>query len=150
MTPEQIEEIKNALPNFTGTEQYHRFSILFPKHVLTDGAHYLADKCRAFWLMDIIASYHSKCMKDPMLQNIQFWTLKVNLKEKPLPLSVGAVLSSKELKKPKPMAVVTCERDTNDVAIRQEIPYTDFPLPEIKLYCQKGEDFYVIMLESEY
>jgi len=40
---------------------------------------------------------------------------------------------------------VICERDTNDIAITQDIPYTDFPLDEIKLYCING----VILLPSE-
>jgi len=115
--------LKTELAHFTGTEQYHKFSIL-SNLKLTDGAKHLADKAGAYWLMDIIASYQKQCQKDPMLRDFQLWTLKVED-------GVG---------------VVTCERDTDDVAIKQEIPYTDFPLDEIKLYCING----VILLTSEY
>ncbi|CAN1484479.1 hypothetical protein MCEMAEM4_00007 [Burkholderiaceae bacterium] len=33
---------------------------------------------------------------------------------------------------------------------RQKIEYTDFPLSEIKLYCQFDGEYWVIMLTSEY
>ena len=117
------EQIKSSLAHFYGTEAYHRFTAL-SKLVLTDGAKYIAEECQAYWLMDVIASYQKKCMRDEMLKDFQVWTLKVNDRE----------------------GVVTCERDTDDIAIKQKIPYTDFPLDEIKLYCING----VIMLTSEY
>ena len=118
-----VENLQNSLAQFTGTEEYHKFSIL-SKLVITDGVKYLCDKAGAYWLMDIIASYQSRCKKDPMLAEFQLWTLKV-----------------KDNK-----GVVTCERDTNDIAISQPIPFTDFPMDEIKLYCING----VILLTSEY
>ena len=125
MSPEKQKAlaIKNSLAQFTGTESYHKFSIL-SKLVITDGVKYLCDKASAYWLMDLIASYQSKCQKDEMLRDMQFWTITVNGSQ----------------------AVVKCERDTNDVAFSQKIGYTDFPLDEIKLYCQNG----VILLPSEY
>lgn len=42
-----------------------------------------------------------------MLREIQFWNLQV---------------------KPDNSAVLTCERDEDDIALTQEIEYTDFPL----------------------
>jgi len=128
------EEIEAGLAQFYGSESFHKFSPLFYKHLLTDGAKWLADNAGAYWLMDIIGSYHGKCMKDPkaMLQNMQFWTLKKN--------------------KTGQGAKVICERDTGDVAITQKIPYTDFPLNEIKLWVAPSGDgvHYTIMLQSEY
>ena len=118
------EEIQNALANFYGTMQYYKFSLVCPDLVLTDGAEFVAKECEAYWLMDLIASYQAECAKDEQLKYMQFWTLKV---------TDGT-------------GVVTCERDSNDIAFRQEIPYTDFPLDEIKLYCTNN----VIMLTSEY
>jgi hypothetical protein len=143
------EEIEAGLAGFYGTEQYHRFSILFRKHVCTDGVKFLCDACQSWWLLDIIGSYHAKCMKDPkgMLQDMQFWTLTVHPKIETKPMTIGAVMNQG---KPKPMATVICERDTGDIAIKQKIPYTDFPLPEIKLYCERaGENLFVIMLPQE-
>lgn len=43
-------------------------------------------------------------------------------------------------------AVLTCERDTDEPMITQEIPFTDFPLAEITLYLCDG----VLLLPSEY
>lgn len=115
-------DINNTLVHFTGTEEYHRFSRI-SRLVMTDGVKYLCNAAGAFWLLDIIVSYQGKCNRDPMLKDFQIWTLKVK--------------GSK--------GVVTCERDTDDVAIKQAIPYTDFPLESIKLYCENG----VICLPSE-
>ena len=122
-TTKEQTNLETELSMFTGTQAYHRFSII-SKLVMTDGVKYLCEKAGCYWLMDLIASYQQKCMRDSMLRDIQFWTLKVND-------STG---------------VVTCDRDTDDTAFKQNIPYTDFPLNEIKLYCTNG----VILLPSEY
>jgi hypothetical protein len=129
MNANEKNELKANLNQFTGTEQYHRWSSLFRNHVLTDGAKYLAEKAGAYWLMDAIASYHRTCMKDEMLQEMQFWTLTVKGNK----------------------ATLICERDTDNVAIKQKIPFTDFPLESIKLYCAPcNESTYCVMLPSEY
>ena len=72
----KANELNNALAHFIGSMQQHRFSPL-SRLVLTDGVQYLAEKAGAYWLMDIIASYQQKCMKDEMLRDFQIWTLKV-------------------------------------------------------------------------
>jgi hypothetical protein len=123
MNMKTAEEIKQGLAHCYGTEGYHRFSIL-SRLVLTDGAKYLADECQAYWLMEAIASHQKTCMKDEMLVDMQFWTLKVE---------DGS-------------GVLTCERDTDDIAITQNIPSTNFPLDEVKLYVTNE----VILLPSEY
>ena len=123
VTKETATNLEAELAHFTGTESYHRFSII-SRLVLTDGVKYLCDKAGAYWLMDIIASYQQKCQKDEMLREFQIWTLTVEDRS-------GKVI---------------CERDTNDIAIKQDIPYTDFPMPSVKLYCING----VILLPSEY
>ena len=43
-------------------------------------------------------------------------------------------------------AVLVCERDSEDVAVTQKIPFTDFPLELVTIYCQGG----VLLLPSEY
>ena len=127
MNAMEIQQIKTGLNGFYGTNEWHRWSILFPKMLLTDGAKYVADKCEAYWLMDNIASHQRKALQDKKLQDIQFWTLKLNAK--------GSRYA----------ATLICERDTGDIAIKQEIEYTDFPLPEIKLYVQPmGDGLYCI------
>lgn len=116
------KQLEIDLASFTGTEQYHRYWMGLK---LTDGAKYLADQAGAYWLMDAIASYQPEAMRDPMLCEMQFWKLKVNADKS---------------------ATLTCERDTDDVAFKQEIGYTDFPLDSVKVYVQNG----VILLPSEY
>jgi hypothetical protein len=122
-------EITQGMRNFYGTEGYTRLSPLHGSLVCTDGIVWLAQQANCFWLIDAIASYQSKCKKDESLRDIQFWTLTVHPKvEAPIALQ------------PKQgMATLVCERDSNDVAIKQEIEYTDFPLSEIKIFVEYGE-----------
>lgn len=47
---------EKVLGNFTGTENWHKYSAIMPKVLLTDGALYVANEGGAFWLMDIIGS----------------------------------------------------------------------------------------------
>ena len=127
------EEIQEALPHFYGSVEFHKFSMLFSRHLLTDGAKFIAEECGAYWLMDILGSYTRKVGR----QDFQVWTLK----------RLG--------KNCKNDAVVTCEDGNGNQLIRQFIPYTDFPLDEITLWCTKsynenGQPFFTVMLPSEY
>ena len=107
---------------FTGTVHYHRLN---RKCLLTDGAKYLAEGAGAFWLMDAAASYLLELGTDD-------WFVQVRL------LVTGS------------SAVLTLEDGNGHVRARQEIPYTDFPIPHYTLYaCWNGEDW-VLMLPSEY
>ena len=112
------------LSQFTGTSQWytHPLGLLY-----TDGVLYLAERGGAHWLLDAIASWQldPRVRDDRMLQQIQFWKLTVN---------------------PDRSAVLICERDSDDVAVTQEIPFTDFPLESVTIYCQGG----VLLLPSEY
>ena len=129
-------EITEGINQFTGTEQLHRFSVLFPKVLLSDGVKWLCENADCFWLADAIASHQPEALKDPMLQDMQFWTLTTGEK-----LTKGRDRS----------ATLICERDTDDVAIKQKIEYTDFPLPSIKLYVGPSiEGCVLIYLPSEY
>lgn len=113
---------QSDLDQFIGTEQYWKHWM--PGLVFTDGVKYLAETAGAFWLIDIVASYRRK-------EPFQIWTLKVN----------------KDHAEDEPMAVVTMQEDTyQPELVRQEIPYTDFPLDEIKLYLIDG----ILLLTTEY
>ena len=112
----------SRLALFTGTVHYHRLN---RRCLLTDGAKYLAEGAGAFWLMDAAASYLLELGTDD-------WFVQVVLK----------VTGSS--------AVLTLEDGNGHVRVRQEIPYTDFPIPHYTLYaCWNGSDW-VIMLTSEY
>jgi hypothetical protein len=81
----------------------------------------------SFGLQDEIASWQldPRIRDDRILQPMQFWKLKVN---------------------PDCSAVLVCERDCDDVAVTQEIPFANFPLESVTIYCQGG----VLLLPSEY
>jgi len=116
---QQAEQLRSELSAFTGTEQYFKHWLGFR---FTDGVKYLAEKSDCFWLLDAIGSYQHK------VRNVSFqlWTLRVNEDS-------SAILEMKE--------------DTNEpVIVKQEIPYTDFPMKELKLYYIDG----VLLLPSEY
>jgi hypothetical protein len=120
------------LDQFCGTTEYYRWSSLFPRAVLTDGTHYVAEKAGAYWLMDAIASHQPAIKRHPdaRLRDIQFWRLRVSEDKS---------------------AVLTCVADDGcKPAVEQAIEFTDFPLPEIRLYVTLDEEQIVIMLPSEY
>jgi len=128
----EVKEIQEGINHFHGTEAYHRI-IMSRKLLATDGVAWLCENAESYWLMDAIASHQNKAMKDSMLQDMQFWTLTKNVDGN------GAVL--------------ICERDTDDVAIKQEIEYSSFPLDEIKIWVEKGYvsegEVMIAMLPSE-
>ena len=110
------------LGHFTGTEQYYRIS---RQHVLTDGTKYLADCAGANWLMDAIASHLAEI-------GTADWFVLVRMQ----------VADS---------AALMIYEDGNGLEhARQAIPYTDFPMDEISIYCCWDGLHWVLMLPSEY
>ena len=122
----EAKTLSDNLRNFTGTESYHLWSALFPHCVLTDGAKFLAENAGAFWLMDIIGSYQRNL--EVLNQPLQVWKLTVQNNK----------------------GVVTCQDGDYRALVRQEIPFTNFPLAEITLLAAQGDSYRVIMLPSEY
>lgn len=109
------------LAYFTGTEAYYKFNIFSPL-VLTDGTKYLADKAGAYWLMDEIAFANK--LPNVKAQYFQVWKLEVQ--------------GSK--------ATLSCEDGNDNPVFAKPIDFTDFPLPEITVWCVDN----VILLPSEY
>jgi len=113
------------LEKFGGTEHWFRHQLI--RNVLyTDGAKYVADEGGAYWLIDAIASYQLK-RKEPF----QVWNLVVN---------------------PDKSAVLTMKEDSDQpILVKQDIRYTDFPLPKIEIWAvNNGDGNVVILLPSEY
>lgn len=98
-------EINNVLPNFTGTENYHRY--LSGIHI-TDGVKYLAEAAGCFWLLDILVS----AQQLPKVKKEEFQVLKFN----------------------KNKMVVQIEDGNNNVVYKQKLQFTDCPLPEISIW----------------
>lgn len=116
------------LRQFTGTERYHRFSLLWRNVLLTDGAKYLADNAECFWLFDIIAS--AQCKDAVKREEFQVWEI---------------------VKMSPSSANVRCEDGNGKQVYGQGIPYTDFPLDCLKLYAVRDcEGTLIVMLTSEY
>lgn len=118
----EAAELRSSLRNFTGTTEYFR-------HLsglrYTDGVQFLAETAGAYWLLDLIASWQPKALRDAWLQEFQLWELFVRDDQS---------------------AVVVCSRDSEDKAFQQEIEYTDFPLEYVKLYVERG----VVLLPTEH
>jgi len=96
--------------------------------VYTEGVQYMAEHGGAYWLIDAVASYQpdKRITSRPDLVDFQLWQL--------------AVAQDKS-------AVLTMRGDSDQPAvITQEIPFTDFPLTQIKFYVCNG----TLMLPSEY
>ena len=102
---------ESQLRQFTCSENWYRHAI--DRTVLfTDGAKFLADQGGAHWLLDIIAiaQQHDKRVS---AEEFQDWNLKV--------------YSDRS-------ATVYCDDGNGNPVYTQEIPFTDFPLDEVKLY----------------
>lgn len=135
LTPAKLEA---NLRQFTGTNAYHKFSILAQKMVATDGVIYLAKQASAFWLLDVIASYQMNLLRKRDTRDFQLWTLTMHE-------SGGAT--------------VIGSNGNNGKLIKQKIDFTDFPLKNgITLYVERGcvpdgsggvKDVWVVMLPSE-
>ena len=113
--------LQAELGQFIGTEKLYRIT---HRHVLTDGTKYLAEQAKCYWLMDAIASHLPRLYHD----HFAVARLVVN----------GS------------SAMLTLDDGNDNVFAHQQIPFTDFPLNEIKLYCCYDGEYWVIMLMSEY
>ena len=118
--------LEQELRQFTGTEAYTRWSPLFRSFVLTDGALYLAEQAKCFWLMDAVAS-HRGSYKDEAF---------VVAKLQRATATNGWVLRLE---------------DGNDGLLADQlIEFSDFPLDEITLYVEYDGTNHVILLPSEH
>ena len=123
MTDTKKSLTSDDLRQFTGTETWHRHAFM-RKVLYSDGAKYVAEKGGASWLLDDIA-FAQRDHKRIAAEAFQLWRLRVH---------------------PGRSATLTCEDGNGHAVFTKAIPFTDFPLEEITLYCAHG----VILLPSEY
>ena len=132
--PSQARLTHAELCQFTGDLErfYHPLN---RKVVYTPGVQYVAQVGQAYWLIDAIASYfgsepmNTAMRRDYRLQSLQFWRLDV---------SDGS-------------AVLTANADVGeDPFIRQEIPFTDFPLDHIEIWAGFDGNRWTLYLPSEH
>jgi hypothetical protein len=110
------------LATFTGSENWYQHWL--GKSLYTDGAKYVADQAGAYWLIDEIVTNQTRPKINA--EGFQVWTLKVDLE--------------------KHEGVLTCEDGNGNAVFTKRIEFTDFPLPEIRLYYADS----TILLPSEY
>lgn len=116
----------SELVQFCGSQQWYRHPLR--TLIMTEGTNHLYDNGAA-WLMDVIASYQGVKL-DRQTDGFQLWIIKVNADKS---------------------ATVTCQADSNTpIIIKQRIPYTDFPMPELKLYVEGINQERVCLLPSEH
>lgn len=111
--------LEDELKQFHGTTRYYKN---FNGLLFTDGIKHLADRAGCYWLIDLVGSYQ------PELHGVWFQLWEVEVVED----MSGLVTMREDLGRP--------------VRVRQQIPYTDFPLKEFSFYCVDN----VMMLKSEY
>lgn len=118
----EAAELRSALTRYVGTTQYFPHWTRFLLY--TDGVKFLAETARAYWLIDAIALFQPRAMKDGALREFQLWELFVRNSR----------------------GMLVCSRDTEDQAFRYPVAYTDFPLDYVRLYVEGG----VLLLPSEH
>jgi hypothetical protein len=123
------------LRQFTGSLERFRHP-LNPRVIYTPGVQFLAEQAGAYWLLDVIASYFGSpqmaqaIAADDRLADMQFWRLDVH--------EAGG-------------ATVVCRADSGqEPAIRQDIPFTDFPLDHADVWAAFDGRFWTLYLPSEH
>jgi hypothetical protein len=111
---------REDLEQFTGAQNWYRH---FTGGFYTDGAKYLADNAGAYWLLDAIFSWQTE--ENVSQEPFQVWCLSVN---------------------DDTSALLTGDDGNGKEIASQDIPFTDFPLPEISLYFTNR----TVLLPSEY
>ena len=124
---ENLDVIRSRLAQATDPELHWRTSPENTNFLFTDGVKLMAEMCDAFWLINTVLSW--QCEDKVRNEPFQVWRLR--FKDK----ATGDE------------AFLRCEDGNGRELARQEIEYTDFPLPEgVKLFLSDG----VLMLPSEY
>lgn len=113
--------ILTALKAFHGSDKQYRHWM--GPIAYTEGVHYLAEACAAYWLLDKIAA--SQLLPELKGQSMQAWTVQV---------------------KGQRGEIVVDDGDFNKL-LAAEITYTDFPLDKIVIWVMDNQ---TILLPSEY
>jgi hypothetical protein len=115
------DALRRQLSQFKRTEEF--YSHPSQSLVFTAGVKFLADRCRLFWLIDVIAAWQGRAVRDPDLAIFQLWELR--------PIGTRRVL--------------VCLKDSDNVAFALPVGNRDSELDYVSLYVQFG----VLMLPSE-
>jgi len=123
-----INEIKQDLAQFYGTEGYYRIA---PNAVLTDGTHYIADELGAYWLFQDTAAYLAGYQNEDTFQ-----VIKLSF------VSPGEASAFN----------VDAGDGNGNWRTLFSSEFTDFPqeLAPFEFYATWGGEFWVLTLKGEY
>lgn len=115
------DALRRQLAQFRRSEEFYTR----PPYALvyTAGVRFLAERCGLFWLIDVIAAWQCRALRDPDLAIFQLWELR--------PTGTRRIL--------------LCKRDSDNVAFALPVGDRDSALDYVSLYVQFG----VLMLPSE-
>lgn len=123
------------LTQFTGTEEYHRWSPLFRNVIASDGAMYVAEQCGAYWLLDVIGSHM------PQVPKTEAFCVAILGKDAAYD---GGGWTFR----------LVDDVPSNKIYATQKIEFSDFPLDEIKFYVEEawmnGLRHWLILLPTEH
>lgn len=123
-------QLQVGLANFHGSATWYRYILgPFTMGLYTEGIKWLADNADCYWLLNAIFVQqndpHNAIKRGPF----QVWTLTINAEKS---------------------AILTAADGNGTVLICQEIHSTDFPLSEIVLWVEYGDQGPVLLLPSEH
>jgi len=123
--PQTAEELNKALAGFTGTaKRYRHFLVQSVEY--TEGIKAMADLAGAYWLIDEVAFFQRK-----YIRNLPFQLWRLEVKDN--------------------RGLLTMREDTNEpLKVKKPIKFTDFPEGVFEFYVCKEGDRNIIMLKSEY
>lgn len=116
----QENQLHSELTQFIGSETWTSAGPLFPNVIYSEGAVFLAENGKAWWLLEAIASHltagkeiREKAKENQCFLGLHFW----------------------ELQKDGDGAILACVEDTGlEPIVTQKIEYTDFPFSRSGLF----------------
>ena len=139
LSPEAVQ-LQAELRHYTGDLERVRHP-LKRQLIYTPGVHHLAEAAGAYWLIDIVASwigshtFEQERRSNPSIEGLHTWSLEVAE-------DASAVVRAFGDNPEPPFAP--------KVFITQRIPFTDFILPEINLWCGFDGEHWTLYLPSEH
>ena len=131
-----MDELSESdLRQFTGDDVRYRHAFNRAA-IYTEGVQFLAERGGAYWLIDEIAihlgssEFREAAARDQRIGLMHFWKLAAHADQS---------------------AELTARADSpNEPFIREQIPFTDFPLDEVDVWAANDAENWVLLLSSEY
>lgn len=112
-----------TLKGYHGGEIFFRHQL--GKFIYSEGVQEIAKKHGVYWLLDIIASYQPKLKNE----DFQVWKLQRDCK-------ILTVNDIKTVTERTDSFLVVCEDGNDNILIKQEIEFSDFPFDTYTLWFQ--------------